>query len=152
MLTKKQLKIDEYYLTIAHATSSLSECMRAKVGAVLVLIEDGIIMGQGYNGSLPGLPHCNSGKDCLNGKNCIRTTHAEINCLKRAISSGWQSELENATLYCTHKPCYACMKTIAAFGIKRIVYDKNYIDDNASAYIDLINIEIIQHQIASSKS
>lgn len=50
------------------------------------------------------------------------TSHAEINCLKRAakVKNNWR--LLNCTMYSTLEPCPMCLSAIQAFRIKRLVY------------------------------
>ena len=142
-MTKLNTRIssDEYYIRIAYAASQRSTCRRAQVGAVLVY--DDIILGTGYNGSLPGYPHCDD-ETCNESNHCLRTTHAEINALHRAVKAGWVKELENATLFVTHRPCYSCAKTLAAFGLKDIVYDRMYKDEKAEEYFKIAKMTVFE--------
>jgi len=48
---------EEYFMKIAYAVASRSTCGRRQVGAVAVS-PDNRILGTGYNGALPGSPHC----------------------------------------------------------------------------------------------
>ena len=48
---------DEYFMNIAHLVKTRSTCLRRQVGAVAVS-RDHRILGTGYNGPLPGAPHC----------------------------------------------------------------------------------------------
>jgi dCMP deaminase len=135
-----RLPPEEYYIQIAKATALRSTCERAKVGCILV--KDSIILGTGYNGSLPGEPHCDEQKTCTFKGNCIRTIHAELNAIQRAIKAG--HNIEKAVAYSTHSPCYSCMKTFAAFGISHIYYENTYDDERAIAYSQLTNMSLIQ--------
>lgn len=141
----KRISVDEYYLRIAHAAALRSPCCRAKVGAVIVA--DNIILGTGYNGSLPGHEHCDNEVTCCFNGHCIRTIHAEINAIERAIRAGWKDKLKESIIYCTHKPCYSCIKTIAAFGIKFVVFDKMYEDPAADAYIKIAKLNVVQEKL-----
>ena len=68
---------DEYFMDIAHQVATRSTCMRRHVGAVAVS-KDNRILGTGYNGALPGTPHCD-----------------EVGCLREqlGIPSGQRQEL-----------------------------------------------------------
>lgn len=138
-IATERLSTDEYYLQIAEAAAKRSICDRAKVGCVLVY--DGHILDTGYNGSLPGYDHCDQ-KTCYYEGKCIRTTHAEINALQRAIKMG--HTVNGATLYSSHRPCYSCLTTLAAFDIKDIVFREIYEDPKAEAYAKLVNLRITQ--------
>jgi dCMP deaminase len=120
------------------------------VGAVIVA--DNIILGTGYNGSLSGHDHCDDKATCSFKGHCIRTTHAEINAIERSIRAGWKDKLKDATIYCSHRPCYACIKTIASFGIECVVFDKMYEDETAEAYIKLVGLNVIQEILNHDES
>lgn len=120
--------IHEYMLEIALATAKRSTCPRAHVGAILTL--NGKIVATGYNGSIHGLPHCDDvGCQIIEGR-CIRTIHAEMNALLQA-----QTNLQNATLYCTHRPCFNCAKHILQAGITNIYYVYPYNSDQNVFYL-----------------
>lgn len=53
---RRQLK-HEVYMRMAQQLARLSTCRRLSVGTVL-LRRDGSVAGVGYNGALPGQPHC----------------------------------------------------------------------------------------------
>ena len=128
---------DQMFMEIAEIVAKRGTCNRAYVGALLV--SKGRIVSIGYNGSLPGEPHCDDvGHRLVNG-HCTRTVHAEVNCIDFASNylinhSGSPIEV---TLYVTHFPCVNCAKYIADINkreitlastvrIKRIVYGKRY--------------------------
>jgi len=84
------------------------------------------ILATGYNGALPGHPHCidvGVGCDMVEG-HCIRTIHAERNAIASAAKEG--ISVNGGTVYCTHKPCFECLKVLVAAGVKNIVYEQDY--------------------------
>lgn len=114
---------DEYFLSLAHAASSRSTCVRRKVGAVIV--RDRHIVSTGYNGGPSGYPHCDEGgcpraaSEAPTGVgygSCV-AIHAEANAL---LFCGPQDR-ENATIYCTDLPCFGCAKLISNSGITEVV-------------------------------
>src|SRR5690606_24640920 len=106
----------------AKEVSSRATCDRAHVGAVLVLNDR--IISTGFNGSLPGQPHCDDeGHDLENG-HCIRTIHAEENAIIQCARAGIRSI--GADCVCTVQPCLKCTRILAAAGISRIFYDRQY--------------------------
>ena len=130
-----------YYLEIAKVVSKRSTCERAAMGSVIV--KNDLLISTGYNGSLPGHLHCNEdNKSCMFNGHCIRTTHCEINAIVRATKN--TDNLEGAIMYSTNSPCYACIKTIAAFGIRTIYYENKYEDDATFAYANLVGFNLIQ--------
>lgn len=98
--------------------ASRATCPRLHVGAVLTW--ENRVVGTGYNGSLPAEPHCDESGCLMVGDNCIRTIHAEENAVHNAL--GRPAD----TCYCTHYPCLYCLKTLLAYGVKRIVYADQY--------------------------
>lgn len=114
---------DEYFITIAKVVASRATCPRAHVGAVLV--KDRRILATGYNGSPPGESHCiDVGCEMENG-HCIRTIHAELNCLMQASKFG--IPIDGATMYMWGdkgngvEPCLKCNQAIKAAGIIKII-------------------------------
>ncbi len=57
---------DAYFMEMARVAASRSTCLRRQVGAVAVS-PDNRILGTGYNGALPGTPHCEE-TGCLRQK------------------------------------------------------------------------------------
>jgi dCMP deaminase len=116
---------DEYFLGLAGAAATRSNCARRAVGAVIV--RDHHIQSTGYNGPPSGYGHCDSGA-CprsastdpvgtdANYDNCV-AIHAEANALLFADSH----QREGATLYTTAAPCFSCAKLIANSGIAEVV-------------------------------
>ena len=114
---------DDYFLELAHTTSTRATCSRRAHGAVLV--QGRRIVATGYNGGPAGYPHCDEGacpratSDAPQGRDydqCI-AIHAEANAL--LFSS--PEERASATLYCTGAPCFGCAKLIANSGVGEVV-------------------------------
>ncbi len=110
-----------YALKLAFIASERSEDPYLKVGAC-VLREDNSIAGLGYNGAPPGIDIDWSNRD----ERRKRVIHAEVNAL-RYVKPG-----ECDFLASTHLPCNECLRMIASYGIKKIVYDHEYERDNSS--------------------
>lgn len=135
---------DDVYLEIAHVLRRRSTCKRGKVGVVLTV--DGVPIGMGYNGALPGQPHCEDpGMDCdidrnVHNAGCTRTLHAEVNtiahCARRGITT------TGATMYCTHSPCKPCAHLVVAAGIRRYVYTTPYRDASGLTVLHNNGVEV----------
>jgi dCMP deaminase len=111
-------KLDKVFINIAKETSTLSHCVRSKVGAVLV--KDGNIISFGYNGTPAGMSN-----DCEeNDTTFPHVIHAESNAIIKAAKTG--SAVDGSTLYLTLSPCLDCSKLILQSGIKRVVYLNEY--------------------------
>ncbi|KDQ63206.1 hypothetical protein JAAARDRAFT_119158 [Jaapia argillacea MUCL 33604] len=124
---------DTYFMTLASLASHRSNCMKRRVGAILV--RNHRIVATGYNGTPRGVknckdggcPRCNSGAkeadECL----CL---HAEENAL---LEAGRERVGEGSVLYCNTCPCLKCTIKIIQTGVKEVVYNLTYKVDDASA-------------------
>jgi dCMP deaminase len=117
MSSERSALKDEVFLRMATELSRLGTCCRLKVGAVL-LRPDGGIASAGFNGALPGMPHCTP-ETCHPGQRCLHTSHAEENAL--GFSDGPVS-----TAYVTHEPCLACTRSLVRRGVRRVVFNHPY--------------------------
>ena len=119
--TPQRLSWKSYALKLAIVASERSEDSFMKVGACL-LRHDNSVAGLGYNGAPSGVE--------LNWENRdhrrVRVVHAEVNALR------YTNPGECYLLACSHIPCNDCMKTIAAYGIKEVVFNDVYVRDMSS--------------------
>ena len=128
---------NEYFMLIAKLVSTRSTCNSRPTGAVLV--KDKQILATGYNGSMPGAPHC-LGQFMPDGSpychrralniadvdkyNFCRASHAEANAIAQAARHG--VPIKGATLYVTLEPCYVCVKLLATAQIERVFFELPY--------------------------
>jgi dCMP deaminase len=128
---------DEYFMLLAKLAACRSTCLSRPTGAVIV--RDRKVMATGYNGSIPGSPHCIDDGECYRRKlgandaeklAWCRASHAEANAIAQAARAG--ISIESGTLYTTLSPCFTCVKLIASAGIKRVVYEHPYESTNAA--------------------
>jgi len=124
---------DTYFMTLASLASHRSNCMKRRVGAVLV--RERRIVSTGYNGTPRWLKNCNEG-GCgpCNGldtkRECI-CLHAEENAISEA---GRERVGQGAVLYCNTCPCERCTIKIIQSGVKEVVYNLEYkVDKHAEA-------------------
>jgi dCMP deaminase len=110
-----------YLVAQIQLTARRSTCNRGQVGAIIV--REGRIISQGYNGAPPGMPHCTD-VGCEPADGCERTVHAEANAIAWAARAGISTE--GASMYCTHGPCVNCAKLVASSGISTLSYLKDY--------------------------
>ena len=118
MLNKQRL-YDELYMDIAVRIGEMSYDTLYKVGCVIV--KDGQLLSQGWNGMPSGMPNQTRNKD---GKTNPEVIHSEANALMKLAKHG--GNCKDATIYCTYSPCWGCAKLLLQAGIKRIVYKKTY--------------------------
>jgi len=114
---------DNYFMAIAKLIATRASCDRLYAGAVLV--KNKRIIATGYNGSPPGLVHCDDAGHLLEEGHCVRTIHGEHNVILQAAVQG-STSTEGSTLYTKYSPCIHCTKYIIGAGVKRIVIGKIY--------------------------
>jgi dCMP deaminase len=140
---------DEYFIKIAELTSKRSNCIKRKVGSLIV--KDNRILSLGYNGTPQGTRNCYEGgcSRCANTK--ITGTHLDlcmcIHAEENALLYLSKSELENSTLYVTLSPCIGCVKKIIQCKIKKVIYIENYseeLDKISHQILESNNIELIK--------
>ena len=111
-----------------------SEDPYTKVGCCIIR-NDKSVASLGYNGAPSGIEIDWSNRS----KRRIKVLHAEVNAL-RYIRPG-----EASLLACTLLPCNSCVKMIAAYSIKTIVYKDIYkLDQSAIKLCKEWNINLIQ--------
>ncbi|GAB7360792.1 hypothetical protein MBLNU230_g0779t1 [Neophaeotheca triangularis] len=131
---------DHYFMTLASLASKRSNCMRRRVGCVL--IRNNRVISTGYNGTprnvvncnSGGCPRCNSAASTAGGAalaTCL-CLHAEENAL---LEAGRERIGNEAVLYCDTCPCLTCSIKIVQVGIGEVVFSKGYYMDEASARI-----------------
>ncbi len=136
--TQKRPSWDEYFLKLAMLASERATCPRMHCGCVLE--RDRYVLATGYNGSLPGAPHCDTDGCMLVDGHCVRTNHAEINAVCQATRHG--GSLAGATAYVTNMPCTSCAKALIAAGIIRVVVFSEYHDTLAEHFFRESNVEL----------
>jgi len=127
----------EYFLFIAKIVSTRSTCNSRPTGAVIV--KNNHILATGYNGAMPGAPHCIDQPDMgaepycfrrargvpdIDKYNFCKASHAEANAIAQAARYG--ISIAGATLYATLAPCYVCLKLIATAQIRAVYFEHAY--------------------------
>ncbi|KAL2071843.1 hypothetical protein VTL71DRAFT_13078 [Oculimacula yallundae] len=127
---------DQYFMQLASLGAQRSNCMKRRVGCVIV--EDKRVISTGYNGTPRGLkncadggcPRCNEGQSSGVGLGTCLCLHAEENAL---LEAGRGRIREGAILYCDTCPCLTCSIKIAQVGISEVVYSQGYSMDGETA-------------------
>jgi dCMP deaminase len=137
MEADKQLRYDKAYLKMATEWAKLSHCQRKQVGAILV--RDGMIISDGYNGTPSGFPNV-----CENdeGETHWYVLHAEANAILKVARS--TNNAAGSTLYITLSPCKECCKLILQSGIRRMVYIDEYKDRTGIDFLKKAGLEVVQ--------
>ncbi|KAL0240259.1 hypothetical protein I308_106809 [Cryptococcus tetragattii IND107] len=129
---------DTYFMTLASLASERSNCMKRRVGALLVRSKR--ILSTGYNGTPRGTRNCNQGGcsrcngsarggEALNECLCL---HAEENAL---LEAGRERIGDDSVIYCNTCPCLRCSVKIVQCGVREVVYNQSYSMDEASARV-----------------
>lgn len=140
MAKNKRPSWDEYFLKLAMLASERATCPRMHCGCVLV--KDRFVLATGYNGSLPGQPHCEDVGCLIVDNHCVRTNHAEMNALIQAARHGVNTD--GATAYITNMSCTTCAKALIAAGIKRVVVFSDFHDTLATQFYKDSGVEIVK--------
>lgn len=106
---------DKYGLEIAKVASYRSEDPYFKVGAC-VLRKDRSIVSTGYNGAASGVDISWENRDSRRGF----VIHAEANALRYCTPD----QTRDGYMYVTHHPCAECIKLIASYGIKNVMFSE----------------------------
>jgi len=134
---EKQELLDRRYLEMARIWAQNSYCKRKQVGALIV--KDKMIISDGYNGTPSGFEN-----NCEDDENKTKpyVLHAEANAITKVAKSNNSSE--NATLYITTSPCLECSKLIIQSGIRRIVFNDKYRNEDGLKLLERAGIKIVQ--------
>ncbi|KIH86696.1 dCMP deaminase [Sporothrix brasiliensis 5110] len=133
---------DRYFMSLASLAAQRSNCMKRRVGCVLV--REKRVVSTGYNGTPRGLRNCGEGGcgRCNGGlgagvalATCL-CLHAEENALLEAGRERIPTaSLANTILYCDTCPCLTCSIKIVQVGIGEVVYSQGYSMDAETAAV-----------------
>lgn len=126
---------DSYFMHFADLAAERANCMKRKVGCVIV--QDKRVVATGYNGTPRGFTNCSDGgcKRCNDssvggvGLSTCLCLHAEENAL---LEAGRSRIHDNSILYCNTCPCLTCSIKIIQVGITEVVYSQSYSMDEFS--------------------
>lgn len=134
---------DTYFMKLADLAALRSNCMKRRVGCVIV--KDNRVVATGYNGTPRHLTNCNEGgcsrcNQALNMGSSLSTClclHAEENALLEA----GRDRMHGSILYCNTCPCLTCSVKIIQTGVKEVVYDQSYsMDEHTHKLMEQANI------------
>lgn len=139
---------DEYFISIAKAVAKKSKDPSTKIGAVIV-DENHRPISFGYN----GLPQGAKEEFLTLTERPLKyhyVIHAEMNAILFA-----KRDLSNCILYCEYAPCDACLKHIIQAGIKRVYYEKLFVNsvksDASKSMTNNTSLEALRGLLVSSK-
>tara|TARA_B100000959_G_scaffold243886_1_gene267465 strand:- start:1473 stop:1892 length:420 start_codon:yes stop_codon:yes gene_type:complete len=129
----------EYAMILAESAAKRSEDPYRKVGAC-ALNEDKMVIGLGYNGLASGkIVNDDSFWEDRDERRKYMI-HAEANCL--SLCKRGEVDLLSVTLL----PCSYCATTIAAYGVKQVLYKDEYeFDLDSKKIFGFYGIELIKY-------
>jgi dCMP deaminase len=141
---------DEYFMNIAQAVKTRSNCTSPGKGAILV--QNKKIVSTGYNGTPRNVKNCNEGgcgrcKDVQDGiiksgqdLNKCFCSHSEENAIVQAALHGINTN--GSTMYTTFRPCLQCAKLIINAGIVKVIADEDYPHDETVSLLKEAGIKL----------
>ncbi len=141
---------DEYFMNYAIKLSSKADCIKGKVGAILV--KNGKIIAEGINSVPNGIKPCTK-RTCLRIKLNLKSgenqelcyvVHAEQNALLNALNNS--IDVKESTLYVTKQPCIICAKMLINAGITNIIYLEAYPDKYSPILLKKAGVKIAKYK------
>jgi len=138
-------KLKQAFMQTAHIFAKLSYAKRLQVGCIIV--KDNRIISIGYNGMPAGWDNTCEDEYLHEDGSITSITkqevlHAESNAIAKLARSNESGE--DAILFITHSPCIECAKLIYQAGIKEVIYDKVYRDDQGLNFLKDSQIKIVR--------
>ncbi|CAG8480938.1 7682_t:CDS:2 [Diversispora eburnea] len=140
---------DTYFMHLSDLAALRSNCMKRRVGCILV--KDFRVIATGYNGTARGLKNCNQGGcDRCNdavpsgaGLDKCLCLHAEENAL---LEAGKERVGKGSILYCNTCPCLGCSVKLIQVGVEEVVYKNSYnMDEITARLLKEAGIKLRQH-------
>eukprot|EP00026_Physarum_polycephalum_P011849 Phypoly_transcript_12095.p1 GENE.Phypoly_transcript_12095~~Phypoly_transcript_12095.p1 ORF type:complete len:147 (+),score=21.40 Phypoly_transcript_12095:501-941(+) len=120
-------------MQIAWITSYRCNCLRHKIGAVIV--QDKHVVSTGYNGTPRGMKECNEGGCERCNDKAIPSNEKLDQCIclhaeESALLEAGHKNSKGGILYTTHMPCIECSKKIINAEIHTVYYVIKYPEGN----------------------
>lgn len=128
---REQLR-DTVFWVVTLLHSVLGTCNRLRTASSAE--KDKRLYGFGYNGSLPGLPHCDDVGHLLIEGHCLRTRHGERNL----IDNTQDEHLRGSRIRVIATPCINCVKDLAAKEVHEILFTGSYANALGKDFIEEI--------------
>lgn len=134
---KTEAMWQHYYLNIAQAVREGADCLKRKVGVIVV--RDNRILVTGYNGTPSKFVNCTDGgcercKTAEAGKGydeCL-CVHGEQNAIITAARFG--IPLEGSDMYTTLQPCFSCLRECVQLKVRGIYYSDMWMKPDNPTY------------------
>ena len=141
--------MDKNFMDKALLEEEKSDCVRRKVGCVIV--RDNEILIKGYNRAIGGIKPC-SEVSCIRNKYHIKAGEKREICryicaeqviISEAARRG--ESLDGGIIYITSYPCSICAKMLISAGIKKIISGGEFEDELTKDFMKEVGIPIIKY-------
>lgn len=138
-------------MRMAREVGRRSKCSSRQIGVVLV--KDGSVVSEGYNGSPRGSSLCqhkenpcrrrSMGFASGEGLDQCPAVHAEMNSLLQAVRNGISTKGTTMYAYCC-RPCKWCVSMMINAGVSRLVHlDLPVYDELSGVLLEESDIEVV---------
>lgn len=124
------------HMKAAYVYAELSYHMRRQVGCVIV--KNDTIISIGYNGTPPG--EDNNCED-EHGATLPTVIHAEDNAIRKLEQANVCPD-QSVVLFVTTAPCIKCANRIFKFGIKHVIYDDVYRNNDGVEFLQERDVRV----------
>lgn len=131
---------DMKYIKQVEKISKQSNCIRRKVGAIMVQNET--VISEACNGNPSKCRTCIRNEVKIQPgvfHNICYGIHAEMRMLQLAKSKSF--DIKNAVVYCTHSPCRNCAQALVNTGIRKFIYMYEYPDNSFKSIFKQAGVE-----------
>jgi len=122
---------DTFFMTLVYLTGMRSKDARTHTGAVIVA-KDKTIISLGYNGLPRGVEYKYARQE--RPEKYYWFEHAERNAIYNAIRTS--AVISDSIMYTNGTPCCDCARAIIQSGIKTVVVDKSWDDNNQGKWLE----------------
>jgi dCMP deaminase len=126
------LNWDDYFMNMVYLVAMKSKDESTHIGAVIVG-PDREIRSTGYNSFVRGINDSIPERQ-IRPEKYFWFEHAERNAIYNAARIGVSTK--DCTMYTNGVPCMDCARAIIQAGIKRVVVDKQWDDNNVDVWIE----------------
>jgi dCMP deaminase len=126
------LNWDDYFMNMVYLVAMKSKDENTHIGAVIVG-PDKEIRSTGYNSFVRGINDSIPERQ-IRPEKYFWFEHAERNAIYNAARIGVSTK--DCTMYTNGVPCMDCARAVIQAGIKRVVVDKQWDDNNVDVWIE----------------
>jgi dCMP deaminase len=143
----KKISWDDLYMTMVYLIAMKSKDESSHIGAVVVG-PDNEVRSVGYN-SFPRGINDNLAERQERPEKYYWFSHAEVNTINNAALIG--IPLKNCKMYTNGIPCTNCARSIINSGIKEVIVDKCWDDNNVDIWKEQAKISSVMFKEAGVK-